>query len=182
MKKLIFLTAVTLFTTVVSLAQKSDNKLKLSVGPELAFASGGFSNTHSFGIGGTAQLEIKMQEKLMGVAYGGIIFYNGKSAGSGIKSKGVTIVPVRVGIKYYLSGSIYAGFQAGLGFVQGPDPYTLSNITYSYQGTAFSYSPQIGYEFQTNSGKSIDATLKYDGYAKSGGGIGSFGLRVAYIF
>lgn len=154
--------------TTIAFAQKKDN-VKISVGAELAFTTGSFSNTHSLGFGGSAQLEIPMQEKLNGVAYGGIIFYNGKSAGSGIKNKGVTIIPVRVGIKYFLTGSVYTNLQAGLGFLGG-------NAT----GTAFSYSPQIGYEFQTNSGKSLDLTFKYDGYSKNGT-LGSFGFRLAYI-
>ena len=172
MKKVIFLTAVTLFISADCIAQKKEG-LKLSVGPELAFTSGNFSNTHSFGIGGTAQLEFKLQEKLQGVAYGGFMFYNGKSNSVSANSKyvGQTIIPLRIGIKYFLAGSIYGSLQAGLGL--------LSNY---YTGSALSYSPQIGYEFETKNGKSIDATFKFDGYAKSGGGIGSFGLRVAYIF
>lgn len=172
MKKLILSAAVILFTSAISMAQK-DNSFKFSIGGELGFTSGGFSNTHSFGIGGTAQIEIPLQDKLQGVAYGGIMFYNGKSAGTGLKNKGVTIIPVRVGVKYFLLGSVYGGLQAGLGFIGGPDYYS---------GTAFSYSPQLGYEFKTNSGKSVDITFKYDAYSKSGGTLSSLGFRVAYIF
>lgn len=171
MKKLILLTAVMILTSAVCLAQKHDG-LKFSVGPELALTTGNFSNTHSIGIGGTAQLEFRLQEKLQGVAYGGIIFYNGKSSGTGTKYKGTNIIPLRVGVKYFLTPGIYGGLQAGVGIVGG---YTAS------KGTAFSYSPQLGYEFETKNGKSVDVTLKYDGYAV-GGGLGSFGLRVAYLF
>jgi hypothetical protein len=159
---------VSICITSIAFAQKKDN-VKFSVGAELAFASGNLSNTHSFGLGGTALVEIPIQEKLNAVAYGGILFYNGKSAGVGLKNKGLTIIPIRVGVKYFLTGSVYTSFQAGLGFLG------------SYgTGTAFSYSPQIGYEFQTNSGKAIDLTFKYDGYSKNGS-IGSFGFRLAYI-
>ena len=171
MKKVILSIAVILFASAICVAQK-DNKFKFSVGAELALTSGNFSNTHSFGIGGTGQIEIPLQDKLQGVAYGGIIFYNGKSNGSGTKYKGTTIIPLRIGIKYFLTGSVYGGLQAGLGFIGGFEPY---------KGTAFSYSPQIGYEFKTNSGKSVDATFKYDAYS-IGGTLGSIGLRVAYIF
>lgn len=167
MKKLVLLCLIGSCTITAGFAQKKDN-VKLSVGAELAFASGDFSNSHSFGIGGSGQLEIPIQEKLNGVAYGGILFYNGKSAGAGLKNKGVTIIPVRVGVKYFLTGSVYTNLQAGLGFIGG-----------SGTGTSFSYSPQIGYEFQTNSGKSIDLTFKYDAYTK--GSLSSFGFRLAYI-
>ena len=170
MKKFTLLTLIGCSILTAGYSQKKDN-VKLSVGAELAFATGNLSNTHSIGLGGSAQLEIPIQEKLNAVAYGGIMFYNGKSNGVGSKNKGMSVIPVRVGVKYFLTGSVYGGFQAGLGFIGGFE---------YFKGTAFSYSPQIGYEFQTNSGKSIDLTFKYDGYSK-GGTLGSFGFRLAYI-
>lgn len=168
MKKIFVTTGFIFCMAAAAFAQ--DKNIKLSVGAELALPSGNLSSTQSFGFGGTAQLEIPLQEKLMGVAYGGIILFKGKSAGGGLNYPGLTIIPIRVGVKYFLTGSVYGGLQAGLGF--------LSNFG---TGTAFSYSPQVGYEFKTNSGKSIDATFKYDGYSKNGS-FGSFGLRLAYIF
>ena len=168
MKKLFVLACVCAVSALVQ-AQDKDG-MKFSVGAELGFASGGFSNTHSIGIGGSAQLEIPLQDKLNGVAYGGILMYNGKSAGGGVKFKGQTIIPVRVGVKYFLTDGIYGSFQAGLGF-----------LTSFGSGTAFSYSPQVGYEFKTKSGKAVDATFKYDAYAKNGT-IGALGFRLAYVF
>lgn len=167
MRKVLLISAIALCISFAVNAQ--DKGIKFSVGAELGFATGGFSNTHSIGIGGSAQLEIPLQDKLNGVAYAGILAYNGKSAGSGIKFKGQTIIPVRVGVKYFLAGGFYGAFQTGLGF--------LGNSG----GTAFSYSPQVGYEFQTRSGKAVDATFKYDAYSKNGT-IGAMGFRLAYIF
>ena len=167
MKKIILLSLAGCCMITAVLAQKKDN-VKFSVGAEVALTTGNFSNTHSVGIGATGQLEIPLQEKLNGIAYGGIMLFNGKSYGPGLKFKGATIIPVRVGIKYFLTGSVYTNLQAGLAFIGGYGT-----------GTSFSYSPQLGYEFQTNSGKSIDLTLKYDAYTK--GSLSSFGLRLAYI-
>ncbi len=166
-----FLSAIgILFLSAISFAQDKQD-FKFSVGAELAFATGNLSNTHSIGIGATALVEIPLQEKLNGVAYGGFILYNGKSVPgvSGQKYSGLTIIPVRVGVKYFLTGSVYGCAQAGVGFLNRGG------------GTAFSYSPQIGYEFKTNSGKSVDVTVKYDAYSKSGT-LSSFGFRLAYIF
>ncbi len=168
MKKLFVLACVSAFSLFAA-AQGKDG-MKFSVGAELGFASGGFSNTHSIGIGGSAQVEIPLKDKLNGVAYGGILMYNGKSAGGGVKYKGQTIIPLRVGVKYFLTEGIYGQFQAGLGF-----------LTSFGSGTAFSYSPQVGYEFKTKSGKAVDATFKYDAYTKSGT-IGAIGFRLAYVF
>jgi len=167
MKKFILLSLACCGMMTAGFSQKKDN-VKLSLGAELALTTGNFSNTHSLGIGATGQVEIPLQEKLNGIAYGGIMLYNGKSYGPGLKFKGATIIPLRVGIKYFLTGSVYTNLQAGIGFIGGYGT-----------GTSFSYSPQIGYEFQTNSGKSIDLTFKFDGYTK--GSLSSFGLRLAYI-
>ena len=170
MKKIISLSVLVVCLSFAVFAQDSKG-LKFSAGAELGFAAGNFSQTHSIGIGGSAQLEIPLQDKLQGVGYVGILSYNGKSSGVGNKYKGQTIIPVRVGVKYFLSGGIYGGLQAGLGFFSGFGT-----------GSAFAYSPQIGYEFKTNSGKAVDATFKYDAYSKSGGSLGALGFRLAYIF
>jgi len=168
MKKLV---VVTLIVICLSPFAKAQNQpaFKFSLGPELGFASGAFSNTHSIGIGVTVQAEVSLQEHLYGTATFGVISYNGKSSGAGLKYKGETIVPLRVGAKYFLSGGIYGAVQTGVGFLNNGG------------GTAFAYSPQIGYEFNTKSGKALDATFKYDGYSKNGT-LGAIGFRVAYIF
>ncbi len=168
MKKIIVFTLLAFFTSTMVMAQ-SDSKFRFSVGPELSFASGSFSNSHSIGIGGTAQAEISLQEHLYGTATFGLIAYNGKSSGAGYKYKGTTILPLRVGVKYFLSGGIYGAAQLGVGFLNNGG------------GTAFAYSPQIGYEFKTKSDKALDATFKYDGYSKDGT-LGAIGFRLAYIF
>ena len=168
MKKIIVLMVVAVCTSCMLMAQ-SDSKFRFSVGPELSFASGSFSDSHSIGIGGTAQAEVSLQEHLYGTATFGLISYNGKSSGAGYKYKGETILPLRVGVKYFLSGGIYGAAQLGVGFLNNGG------------GTAFAYSPQIGYEFKTKSDKALDATFKYDGYSKDGT-IGAIGFRLAYVF
>lgn len=170
MKKLLFLTVIAMFISFSMFAQ--DGGVKFSVGAELGFATGGFSNTHSIGIGATGQVELPLQENLKGTATGGILFYNGKSISgiSGAKATGQTIIPLRVGVKYFLTPGVYGALQAGVGF--------FSNYA---TGSAFAYSPQVGYEFESKTGKSVDVALKYDGYSKSGGSLGSFGIRLALV-
>lgn len=169
MKKIIVLMMGVICTSSLLMAQR-DSKFRFSVGPELSFASGSFSETHSIGIGGTVQAEVSLQEHLYGTATFGLIAYNGKSSGAGYKYKGETILPLRVGVKYFFSGGIYGAAQLGLGILGG-----------FYKGTSFAYSPQIGYEFKTKSDKALDASFKYDGYSKNGT-IGAIGFRLAYIF
>lgn len=158
------------FCTSCMLMAQSDSKLRFSVGPELSFATGSFSETHSIGIGGTVQAEVSLKEHAYATATFGLIAYNGKSSGAGYKFKGETILPLRVGVKYFLSGGIYGAAQLGVGFLGG-----------FYTGTSFAYSPQIGYEFRTNHDKALDASFKYDGYSKNGT-LGAIGFRLAYRF
>lgn len=171
MKKLIVL-AVILFSSASIVLAQNQPRFKFSVGPEVGFAVGSFADSHSIGVGGTAQAEISLQEHLYGTITGGIISYNGKSYGSGLKHAGQTVVPIRLGAKYFLSGGIYGALQMGVGIL---------NKLNNEGGTAFAYSPQIGYEFKSKTDKKIDATFKYDGYSKNGT-IGAIGFRLAYIF
>ena len=85
-------------------------------------------------------------------------------------------MPLRIGAKYFLIEGLYGGAQLGVAF--------LSNFA-PHSGTAFAYSPlMLGYEFKLKSENAFDATIKYDAYTGSGGmgTIGTFGMRVAYVF
>ncbi len=160
------------FCASSALLAQNQPAFKFSVGPELGFATGTFATSHSVGIGASVQAEISIQEHLFGTATFGIISYAGKSYGSGLKYAGQTIIPLRIGAKYFLSGGVYCALQAGVGFL---------NKLNNEGGTAFSYSPQVGYEFNTKKGKAVDATFKYEGYSKNGTK-GALGFRLAYIF
>jgi len=167
MKK-IFLFAVSVMLISSAGFAQQDNKFKFSVGAELGIATGNFSNGYSFGIGGTGQIEFPIQDKFRGTATGGIVFYNGKSIGNGVKNTGLTVIPIRVGGKYYITSSVYGALQLGVGFLN------------KGLGTAFAYSPQIGYEFLSKNNKPIDIGFKYDAYAKNGT-LGSLGIRLAFV-
>ncbi|MEO6721984.1 MAG: outer membrane beta-barrel protein [Ferruginibacter sp.] len=158
-------------------AFSQEKKFSFSIGPELAFAAGSLTNTHSIGTGGSAQLEVLIQDKLKATASFGVLGYLGKSimiGGQKLKQPGLTIIPVRVGAKYYLSGGIYGGAQIGVAFRGNYEPYN---------GAAFAYTPLIlGYEFKTKKDQAIDASIKYDASSGHGGTIASFGIRLAYVF
>ena len=163
---------------------QTDKKLSFSVGPELCFATGSFSSTHSVGVGGTAQAEYHFRDKLKWTATFGLLGYAGKSTtidNQEYSIPGQVIIPLRVGAKYFLAEGFYGGAQLGVAF-----------LSHAQKGTMFACSPlMLGYEFKTKSEKSFDITIKYDAYTgsdpedadiNSNGTIGSFGLRAAYIF
>jgi hypothetical protein len=169
MKNIFAVIAITAICSATH-AQNSDKKFHFSVGPEVGFATGDFNNTHSVGIGATIQAENNIGGSTNITLTTGYMSYAGKSAGAGIKYKAAGIIPLKAGIKYFLSGGFYGLAQLGAGFFNNSG------------GTAFAYSPVIGYEFNTNSGKAIDASLKYDGYSKNNANLGSVGVRLAYKF
>ncbi|MES2893318.1 MAG: hypothetical protein V4725_14935 [Bacteroidota bacterium] len=165
-----FVPFLLIFISLSATAQ-TERTLKFSVGAELGFASGSFSNTHSIGTGVTAQAEYQLAEKLRATATTGFLVYAGKSQGTNLKNTAQTIIPIRGGIKYFLAGGAYVGAQSGLAILGSYD-----------KNVSFAYSPLLGYEFMTKSGKSLDATLKYDAYSGSNGTIGAIGVRLAYVF
>ncbi len=166
MKKMILSLLVFIAVSMNGIAQ-SENKFSFSAGPELGFATGSFSNTHSVGTGGTVQAEYLVMEKLKATATFGVLAYFGNSSA-------LTIAPLRIGAKYFITPGFYGGAQLGVAF--------LGNYKST---TAFAYSPlMLGYEFKTKSDKAIDATIKYDAYSAGlgVGTIGAFGVRLAYVF
>lgn len=168
MKKILIIAV--LATGLMSNAFAQKDGLKFSAGPEIGFAIGDFSSTHSLGIGASGQLEFGLQDKLNFTATAGVMNFSGKDRSSTEKNQGYTVIPIRAGVKYFLTTGIYAGAQLGAAFLTGYG-----------DGTAFSYSPQVGYEFKTKNDKSVDATFKYEGFSKNGS-LGALAFRLAYVF
>ena len=165
---------IALAATSVTIAQR-EGKTKFSIGPEIGLATSNPLNEMpgnkgwGLGIGGSIQVEHFYQEQLSGVLYGGVIAFAGRAANSNTKNKGYTTVPIRVGGNYYLGNKFHLGAQLGVG---------LNNFN-GGSATAFSYSPQIGYNFSRNE-KPLDLTFKYDGYAGNGG-FSDLALRLSLI-
>jgi hypothetical protein len=174
MRKIFVLTVIAVCSSLIGVAQKYSNTkysdTRFSLGPELGFATGTFSNIAGFGIGGSVQAEHFYQPNVSGTAIFGLVDYFGASISNNTKFKATVIIPLRVGVRYYIGEGFHIGAQIGLGIVSGV-----------YSSTGFAYSPQIGYNFKTKRGKHVDASFKYDGYAISGGSLSALGIRVAYI-
>ena len=76
-------------------------------------------------------------------------------------------VPVMAGIKYNFTEKVFAAGQLGLMF-----------STASGGGSAFTYSPGVGYQISSN----ISALVKYTGWSKNSVNGSMVGLRLAYSF
>lgn len=159
MKKSIFLLCLGVTSVTFSFAQQQ-GKTRFSIGPELGIA---ISNPMKvipdnkgwgLGLGGSVDVEHFFQQNFGTVLYAGFVGYNGRSTGESSKNKAYTAIPVRLGANYYVR-NLHVGAQLGVGF------NNLGGIS----STAFSYSPQIGYNFKNRNGKPLDLTFKIDGYA-----------------
>lgn len=151
-----------------------DGTTKFSIGPTLGWSTHNplkdvpGNKGWSLGAGGILQVEHFYGPNYSGVAQIGIESFAGRSAGSGVKNKGYTVIPLRAGLYGYM-GDFHIGALIGIGFN-------------SFQGskTAFAYSPQIGYNFSRNA-VPLDFTVSLDGYAGHGN-FSAFMMKLALSF
>lgn len=168
MKKLFFVFAL----AAVSVAVKAQDTrpLKFSIGLEAALPVGDFADASSFGIGGSAQADYLVAEKLALTLNAGYISFQGKDyelGGVTYKTGSTGFIPVLAGFKYDLTPQLYGSAQLGVTFSDEKD-----------SGSVFTYAPGLGYKFSEN----FDALLKYTGYSKDGSTASTVGLRIAYTF
>jgi hypothetical protein len=165
----ILLSYIILFIAVVSNAQKSDSKIGLNVGAELGFANGNLNNTHSVGLGATAQLEYNINDQTTITANSGIIQYVGRKIPSilpGVlasKYRNAAVVPVLAGVKYNFAENFYGAAELGFSIFTGAAGF----------GSKFTYVPGLGFKINDKLG----AFVKYTGYSNLGG---AFGARIYY--
>lgn len=139
-----------------------DQKVRFSLGAELAAPLGNFKKTYSFGFGGSVQGDYWVDPTFAITLHAGYINF---------RSTGVTtsIIPVLGGVKYNFSPQFYGSAQLGIGIF----------TTGGYAGVStFAYAPGIGYKFTDN----FDALLKYQAYGQNGFSNNTLGLRIAYTF
>lgn len=160
MKKLFF--SLTALVFMVNIARAQSN-INLSLGAELSLPVGTFGDVYSFGIGASGQANFGIGGTAALTLYAGYISYSLKSTyGSG--SQGY--IPLLGGVQFGLSPKVFGSAQLG-----------VTNFTKG-GGTAFTYSPGIGFML----GRNISALLKYTAQSKNGATSGAVGARVAYIF
>ncbi len=174
MKKIIVLTSIFLNISFLALAQR-EGKTRFSIGPELGIATSNpleavpGNKGWGLGIGASAQAEHFFQKNVSGTFYVGLVSYAGRSAGSNLKNKAYTVIPLKVGGNLYAGTNFHLGAQIGVGL----------NSESGTSVTTFAYCPQIGYNFSKND-HPLDLTLKYDGYAGHGN-FSALGLRLSLI-
>ncbi len=164
MKSLLFILAFA--AASVSVNAQDTGPLKFSIGLEAALPVGDFADASSFGIGGSAQADYWVAEKLTLLLNAGYISFQGKTV-NGYKYKASGFIPVQAGFKYKLTEQLYGLAQLGATFITEDNSETL-----------FTYAPGLGYQISPN----FDVLLKYTGFSAKGIELSAVGLRLAYTF
>lgn len=163
MKKVIIVLGISMLAFNVNAQKNSDSKINFNVGGEVAFATGNLSSVYSIGLGATANLEYKVDEKITAYLNAGLIEYVGKKVpGTQLKLRSSAAIPLLAGGKYFVAKNFYGNLALGMTIFSGVGG-----------ASRFTYIP--GFGFKAN--EKIDVLLKYTGYANSGG---AFGVRVSY--
>ncbi|MFI5159725.1 MAG: hypothetical protein ACHQHN_00540 [Sphingobacteriales bacterium] len=165
MKKLLLLLLVFSGSVLTTFAQSSSGKARFSAGFELGLPAGTSSNIYNIGWGGSLKYEIPVARQTMFTITGGVTSFAAKLNNFSYTD---SFVPLKAGLKYYLSQGFYAEGQLGVAFYVGSDG------VFSY----FAYSPGIGYTFNGH----FDLGARYEGWVKSGGTLSQLALRAAYNF
>lgn len=163
-KKMAFAVAALamLFTNNVTAQTK-----KLGFGLNLGIPT---NDVFNLAIGGDLRYQFDASKQLSMPITVGYTLFRGKEIGNtGVKYVNRAYIPLKVGGKYFFdttgSGAYGLG-EIGVGFG-----------TESGSGTAFIFSPAIGYSWSNG----LDLAAKYEGYANNGTA-GFAGVRLAYGF
>ena len=166
MKKLFLTTSVITFCIFSINAQDESarhSNINLSIGAELAKPLGLFGEVYSWGIGATVQVNFPIASNTSLTLYTGYKNYFLKNTYGG-GSDG--FIPVLGGVEVNLFHNVYGSIQSGFTI------YAQSG------GSAFTYSPGIGFRIQRH----FTALIKYTGRVKSAINSGALGFRIAYSF
>ncbi|MFA6248025.1 MAG: outer membrane beta-barrel protein [Mucilaginibacter sp.] len=173
MKKVLLLLTVLCGLSISSFAQSSNEGGKWNIGLDAGLPVGKLHNSTNFVLGASVKYEHPIATSTFVTISAGYnrFFYNDdakallKAFGSDKSGEG--LIPVKAGLKYYFSEGFFGEAQAGAGF-----------STESGGGTAFVYSPGIGYSFAGG----FEAGVRYEGYSSDGRSTAMTALRVGYRF
>jgi hypothetical protein len=170
----IYLTALALFIGGVSNAQSiQKSKLRFGIGVDGLLPVGDLRNTANFGLGLTPRLQYGVADNVALTFTSGLYhffmkdFYVTDGAQTYKYQNDLDLIPVKAGIKAFVSSNIYIGAEAGIGF----------QVDNGGGNSKFLSSGGIGY-----ASKKWDVGARYESFGANGYRNGVIGLRVAYGF
>ncbi|MFA6249035.1 MAG: hypothetical protein WC615_18985 [Mucilaginibacter sp.] len=161
-------TAAALFIgTNVNAQSTPKSALRFGIGLEGLAPVGNLHDVSNIGIGGTARLQYGLADNLaLTLTSGYYNFFGKKIPGTDANYDDLGIVPLKAGIKAFVSQNIYLGAEVGAGFE-----------TRSNGNTKLIASPGIGWANQ-----SWDIGARYENFSGQSNNYGTVGLRIAYGF
>jgi hypothetical protein len=148
-------------------------KQGISIGGNVHFPVGEWSDVANTGFGGSVTYEKPMGKNVLGVVYTGYSYFDGV-----VEGNTWSMVPLLAGVKYYLSNEQewYFGFLMGVNFIT--HDYTITPFTGSVSSTYFAGNANFGYELKTSESGALDISAGFMFINQQ-----SFiGVRAAYIF
>lgn len=164
MKHLFSLFILVLFSATMANAQSNNNSWRFGFGIDAGVAT---SDAFKYALGGNLRIQKDFNQRVSGTFTTGFSHFFEKDHFAGYSQYGspYNVIPVKLGVKYFLGDNLYLGGEAGAGFA------------FEQWGTSFVWSPSVGMAFKNG----IDLSLKYEDYTKDKA-TKTLGLRLAYGF
>ena len=171
MKKFCMFLLFILISSCSLLAQKPG----ISIGGNVYFPIGNWSEIASTGFGGSATYEHPFSKNIKGVLYAGYNSFSGDEEGL---ETTWSMIPVLVGGKFYFTPKQdwYAVALLGANFVTASTSTSAGDIEAS--STEFAGNANFGYELKTSKNGALDLSAGFI-YITD---LSYFGARIAYIF
>lgn len=156
--------------SVLSFGQRQSEKLTL--GFELGLPLGDFSTAYDTGTGVSLIYHKSIGTSTFFTGNLGYMRFTGKVrvGAANLKYK-ADMVPVKMGVKHYLTKDFYGAAEMGAAISTGAQS----------RGVAFAYSPAIGRDFALGEKSKLDLSLRYESWLKNGSS-NFLGLRTAFSF
>jgi hypothetical protein len=168
-----FIVAALFFTSNVKAQTTPANTWRFGIGIEGGIPTGDLSNFSNFDLGGTARLQYGLNKNLALTLTSGYYNFFAKSGSTTfdgvtytVKPSDLGLVPIKAGIKAFVSDGFYFGAEAGVGL----------ETNYA-KNTKLLLSPGLGYAT-----KSWDIGARYENLSGQSNSYGLVGLRIAYGF
>lgn len=172
-KKYFFAALCALFSSLSTFAQ---SRIGVSIGPDIAFPTGSFTQSNGFGYGGSATFHFSLIHKRLDLTSSvGYFYFSGKKFNSSFfgasiynsSSPSINVLPIRLGVNYILNKDkgIFVGFDAGVSI------FMINSIQNVVFGTVFdspalsknlfSFAPRIGCSIPLKK-DGFDISVRYD--------------------
>jgi hypothetical protein len=174
-------TAAALFVGANTANAQSTKKsaLRFGIGVDGLLPTGNLKDISNVGLGITPRLQYGVADNVALTLTSGYYNFFGKQINNTqFKTASYGMIPLKVGVKAFVSQNVYIGAEVGAGFETKPYGALKGQNTDGFaKNTKLIASPGIGYASQK-----WDVGVRYENYSGQSNNFGAVGLRVAYGF